>query len=90
MTSPPHADSGSFTPLAEYLQEITEALAATSTQRGVIEIVLAPAVQALGAVAGIVLMVDQTDQQLKIAGSQGYEDGTRTIWQEGSRLKTTS
>jgi len=66
------------------LQEITEALAATSTQREVIEIIVAPAVQALGAVAGIVLLVDQTDQQLKIAGSQGYEDVTRTIWQEGS------
>jgi len=49
----------------------------------VIEIVLTPAVQALGATAGIVLLVDHTDQQMKIAGSQGYEDVTLTVWQEG-------
>ena len=70
-------------PLSEYLQDITEALAATRTHREVIEIILTPAVQALGAVAGIVLLVDETDQQLKIAGSQGYQDGTLTLWQEG-------
>ncbi|WP_407543159.1 GAF domain-containing protein (plasmid) [Deinococcus radiomollis] len=69
--------------LAERLQDITEALAATTTQREVIEVVLTPAVQALGAVAGIVLLVDETDQQMKIAGSQGYEDGAPTVWQEG-------
>jgi signal transduction histidine kinase len=70
-------------PLSEYLQDITEALAATRTHREVIEIILTPAVKALGAVAGIVLLVDETDQQLKIAGSQGYQDGTLTLWQEG-------
>ncbi|WP_407541057.1 GAF domain-containing protein [Deinococcus radiomollis] len=77
------ADLGPFAPLAERLQDITEALAATTTQREVIEIVLTPAVQALGATAGIVLLVDHTDQQMKIAGSQGYEDFTLTVWQEG-------
>jgi len=40
----------------------------------VIEILLAP--------AGIVLLVDHTDQQMKIAGSQGYEDGPPTLRQE--------
>jgi len=80
----PGADSEPLSPLTEYLQEITEALAATGTQREVIEIILTPAVEALGAVAGIVLLIDQDDQQLKIAGSQGYEDITRTIWQEGA------
>ncbi|AWN24296.1 GAF sensor signal transduction histidine kinase [Deinococcus irradiatisoli] len=84
MTSPPHADPEPFTPLAEHLQAITEALAATTTQREVIEIILTPAVQALGAIAGIVLLVDQTDQQLKIGGSQGYEDVTLTVWQESA------
>ena len=77
------ADLGSSNQLSTYLQGITEALAATTTQREVIEIVLTPAVQALGAVAGIVLLVDHTDQQMKIAGSQGYEDGALTLWQEG-------
>ena len=83
MTSQPGTDLGPFAPLAAYIQEITEALAATTTQREVIEIVLTPAVQAIGASAGIVLSVDQTDQQMKIAGSQGYEDGPPTLWQEG-------
>ena len=83
MTSQPSSDLGPFAPLAENLQGITEALAATTTQREVIEIVLTPAVKALGAVAGIVLLVDHTDQQMKIAGSQGYEDGALTLWQEG-------
>ena len=83
MTSQPSSDLGPFAPLAENLQGITEALAATTTQREVIEIVLTPAVKALGAVAGIVLLVDHTDQPMKIAGSQGYEDGALTLWQEG-------
>ncbi|WP_161880481.1 ATP-binding protein [Deinococcus alpinitundrae] len=83
MTALPDIDLDSSTNLVEYLQEITEALAATNTQREVIEIVLTPAVQALRAVAGIVLLVDQADQQMKIAGSQGYEDVTLTVWQEG-------
>ncbi|MFB9993552.1 GAF domain-containing protein [Deinococcus oregonensis] len=83
MPSLPGSDLESFASLAENLQEITEALAATSTERQVIEVVLTPAVKALGAVAGIVLLVNQTDQQLKIAGSQGYEGGAPTVWQEG-------
>jgi len=83
MTSPPGSDLGPFASLAEDLQEITVALAAATTEREVIEIVLTPAVEALGAVAGIVLLVDHTDQQLKIAGSQGYEDLKLTVWQEG-------
>lgn len=84
MISLPDADSSPVDRLSAYLQEITGALAAVSTERQVIEIVLTPAVKALGAVAGIVLLVDHTDQQIKIAGSQGYEDGARTVWQEGS------
>jgi len=83
MTSPASPDLGSLDQLSAYVQEITEALAATTTQREVIEIVLTPAVQALGATAGIVLLVDQTDQQIKLAGSQDYEDGVPTLWQEG-------
>ena len=83
MTSLVGPDLERFTPPAEYLQDITEALAATRTHQEVIEIILTPAVKALGAVAGIVLLVNATDQQLKIAGSQGYQDGTLIIWQEG-------
>ncbi|MDB5045623.1 MAG: hypothetical protein JWQ08_1673 [Deinococcus sp.] len=78
------SDLESFASLAENLQEITEALAATSTERQVIEVVLPPAVKALGAVAGAVLLINRTDQRLKIAGSQGYAGGAPTVWQEGS------
>ncbi|WP_407572879.1 GAF domain-containing protein [Deinococcus altitudinis] len=83
MTFLPDDDLRSLDPLSARIQEITQALAATSTTRSVIEMILTPAVQALGATAGIVLLVDQTDQQIKIAGSQGYEDVTLTVWQEG-------
>ncbi|MFC4640379.1 ATP-binding protein [Deinococcus hohokamensis] len=84
MTSLPGSALEPFASLAEHLQQITEALAATRTEREVIEIVLTPAVNTLGAIAGIVLLVDQTDHQMKIAGSQGYKDETLTAWQEGS------
>ena len=84
MPSAPGAGLGAFFPLADYLQGITEALAATTTEQEVIEIVLTPAVQAVGAVAGIVLLVNRPDQQLTIAGSQGYEDGVPTLWQADS------
>ena len=83
MTSLPDADLGSLDQLSAYIQDITEALAACDTEREVIEIVLTPAVKALGAVAGVVLLADHTDQQMKIGGSQGYEDGAPTLWQEG-------
>jgi len=83
MTSPPEADLGPFSSLAERLQEITEALAATNTQQEVVEIVLTPAIRSLGAIAGVVLLVDQADQQLKIAGSQGYTVGASTLWKGG-------
>lgn len=83
MALPPDAGLGPFVSLTEKLQEITEALAATSTMGEVIESVLTPAVEALGAVAGTVMLVDYSDQRMKIAGSQGYEDGLPTLWQEG-------
>ncbi|WP_407543209.1 GAF domain-containing protein (plasmid) [Deinococcus radiomollis] len=83
MTAQPGADPSPPDRLSAYLQDITEALAASDTAQKIIEIVLTPAVKALGATAGIVLLVDETDQQLKIAGSQGYEDGPPTLWQEG-------
>ncbi|GGO26182.1 GAF domain-containing protein [Deinococcus humi] len=84
MTSLPGSNLEPFASLADHLQQITEALAATSTEREVIELVLTPAVEVLGAVAGIVLLVDQADQQMTIAGSQGYEAETPTVWQESS------
>lgn len=69
--------------LSERLQAVTEALAAARTQRDVFEIVLTPALQALSAIAGAVLLVDSTGERLDIAATQGYEEGAQTIWQDG-------
>ncbi|PJI52865.1 hypothetical protein CTI14_36125 [Methylobacterium radiotolerans] len=58
MTSLPGSDLELVAPLAERLQHITDALAATSTVQEVIETVLASALAALGADAGTVLLVN--------------------------------
>ncbi|CAM4398255.1 GAF domain-containing protein [Deinococcus marmoris] len=89
MTSPADA---SFDPLeaspspslAEHLQDVTEALAAARTQAEVLDVVLAPALQALGAVAGAVLLVDEAaGRHLRMAAHQGYVPGVKTLWQDG-------
>jgi signal transduction histidine kinase len=86
MTSPADAP---LTPLetapslAEHLQDVTEALAAARTQAEVLEVVLRPALQALGAVGGAVLLVDESSQYLRMAAHQGYVPGVRTLWQDG-------
>ncbi|UQN09057.1 ATP-binding protein (plasmid) [Deinococcus sp. QL22] len=46
-------------------------------------IILTPALEALNAIAGAILMVDETGTQLKIAAIQGYEQGAHTLWQDG-------
>jgi signal transduction histidine kinase/putative methionine-R-sulfoxide reductase with GAF domain len=60
-----------------------EALAAARTQEDVFGIVLAPALEALNAVAGAVLLVDDTGQRLQLAALQGYEESAQTLWQDG-------
>ena len=54
MTSLPDADLRSSDQLSTYLQDITEALAASDTEREVIEIVLTPALKAFGAVKSVI------------------------------------
>ncbi|KQR08210.1 hypothetical protein ASF71_20815 [Deinococcus sp. Leaf326] len=46
-------------------------------------IVLTPALQALNAIAGAILLVDDMGQRLEIATTQGYEEGAQTLWQDG-------
>ncbi len=82
MTSLPGSDLELVAPLAERLQHITDALAATSTVQEVIETVLAPALAALGADAGTVLLVNQPDQPLKITGRRGADGETIAVPQE--------
>ncbi len=69
--------------LAEHLQDVTETLAAARTQDEVFGIVLRPALQALGAIAGAVLLVDKRGETLVLAGTHGYAAGAQTIWQDG-------
>jgi len=61
--------------LAARLQDITETLAATRDQDQVFEIVLRPALQALGAVAGTVLLVNRADHRLEVTAAQGDTGG---------------
>jgi signal transduction histidine kinase len=70
--------------LSECLQSVTEALAATRTLAEVFGIVLHPALQALGAVAGVVLLVNDRGDRLEVAATQGYAEGEQTLWQSGA------
>ena len=86
MTAQPDASSGPLeaTPsLNEHLQDVTEALAAARTQAEVLDVVLRPALQALGALAGGVLLVDEDGHTLRLVAHQGYVAGSPIIWQDG-------
>ena len=69
--------------LNEHLQNVTEALAAARTQVEVLDVVLTPAMQALGALAGGVLLVDEEGHTLRLVAHQGYVAGSPIIWQDG-------
>ncbi|WP_180970092.1 GAF domain-containing protein [Deinococcus planocerae] len=69
--------------LSEHLHAITERLAAARTPQDVFGTVLTPALGALGAVAGAVLLVDETGGHLEIAAQQGDGEDARTLWQDG-------
>jgi signal transduction histidine kinase/GAF domain-containing protein len=70
--------------LNEHLHDVMEALAAALTQTEIVDVVLRPALQALGAIGGAVLLVDETGRYLRLAAHQGYVPGVPIIWQDGS------
>ncbi|WP_407572914.1 GAF domain-containing protein [Deinococcus altitudinis] len=70
-------------PLHEHLQAVTESLAAARTQAEVLDVVLKPALRALSALAGGVLLVNEDRRALQMAAHQGYAPGVQTIWQDG-------
>ncbi|WP_261664930.1 GAF domain-containing protein [Deinococcus sp. Marseille-Q6407] len=70
-------------PLAEHLQDMTERLAATRTQEAIFQIVLQPALQSLDAIAGAILLIDSSGEQLEVAATRGYSAEAQTIWQDG-------
>ncbi len=83
MPEQPAASTASPSALAEYLQDVTEALAAATTPADVFRVVLEPALQALNAIAGAVLLVNGARNRLEIAATQGHEKDAQTIWQDG-------
>ncbi|MFC4426076.1 GAF domain-containing protein [Deinococcus navajonensis] len=78
MSSPPPAGPA----LGERLQGVTEALAAAQTQPDVYEVVMGTALEAVGAVAGAVLLVSVDGARLELAAAQGEASG-QTLWQDG-------
>ncbi|WP_158263813.1 GAF domain-containing protein [Deinococcus arcticus] len=83
MFSPSAASPEATSVLSERLQAVTEALAAAQTQSEVFAVVLTPALQALDARAGAVLLVDEDGTQLRVAARHGYDEGAHTLWQDG-------
>jgi len=69
--------------LIERLQQVTEALAAANTQQAVFDIVLTPALEAVGAVAGVVLLVSEEAQALQLAATKGHEPDLKASRQVG-------
>ena len=79
----PRASTTLSPSLSERLQTATEALAAVHTQPEVLHLVLTAALEALDAVAGAVLLVDDSGTRLDIALTQGHEEGGQTLSQDG-------
>lgn len=69
--------------LAERLQDVTEALAAAATSAQVFDVVLRPALEAVDAVAGAVLLVGAAGDCLEIAATHGHAGGAQSVWQGG-------
>jgi len=83
MSEPSPVRTPTLSPLIEQLQSVTEQLAATNNQTAVLQIVLEPAMEALRAIAGAVLLVDSTGELLEMAATRGHEGEAQTIWQNG-------
>ncbi|GGR07990.1 GAF domain-containing sensor histidine kinase [Deinococcus ruber] len=69
--------------LGERLQDVTESLAAATTQQDVFDVVLQQALDALHALAGAVLLVSAGGMRLELAAMRGYMPDAKTVWQEG-------
>ncbi|CAM4128109.1 GAF domain-containing protein [Deinococcus marmoris] len=65
--------------LLAHLQHVTQALAAVRQADEVFDIILSDALAALGAISGVVLLVEQS--HLRVAARSGHDDAS--IWQDG-------
>ncbi|MFK7604082.1 ATP-binding protein [Deinococcus sp. SM5_A1] len=69
--------------LNERLQDVTHALAASTTVHEVFDILLTSALEAVGATTGAVLLVNAEGDRLELAQSYGYSPDMPTIWKDG-------
>lgn len=76
----PEAAAQHAADLLGHLQQVTEALASTASQEEVFRVILHPALEALGAAAGTVLLLD--DHHLHAVATSG-EAGVISLWQDG-------
>ncbi|UQN10752.1 ATP-binding protein [Deinococcus sp. QL22] len=76
---------GAATPLSlsQHLQDVTEHLAGARTPQQVFDMILPLTLEALGAVAGVVLLINPAGDQLKIAATWGHETSAPSLWQNG-------
>ncbi|HEY1365717.1 MAG TPA: GAF domain-containing protein, partial [Gaiellaceae bacterium] len=65
---------------AERLQRVTSLLADALTSQQVVDVVLGEGIDASGARAGLVALVDQSGETISIAAARGYPDGTLDGW----------
>ena len=70
--------------LLEQLQPITEQLAAATTAADVYQVVLEPALRALGAVSGLIMLLDKAADDspcLRTVAQHGHVAGVPSVWQ---------
>jgi two-component system phosphate regulon sensor histidine kinase PhoR len=65
---------------AERLQRVTSLLADALTSQQVVDVVLGEGIDASGARAGLVALVDEGGETISIAAARGYPDGTLEGW----------
>ncbi|MFB9990848.1 GAF domain-containing protein [Deinococcus oregonensis] len=69
--------------LNERLQDVTHALAASTTVHDVFEVLLISALETVDATTGAVLLVNAEGDRLELAQSRGYSPDVPTIWRDG-------
>ncbi|MFC5846798.1 GAF domain-containing protein [Deinococcus petrolearius] len=71
------------------LLEVTETLAAARTPETVFGVILTPALEALNAAAGAVLLVGAEAGRLKLVAAQGHAAGAQALWHGGPVTERT-
>ena len=72
--------SGRAPTLADRLQRVTRQLVSTHDVREICSALLAPAMEAVGAAAGAVLIVGESGDDLTLAAALGYAEPAQVLW----------